>query len=49
MITIREIDKKDKDEYFVIYELNKKVFTFNGNSKDVLNDLFETNKKINDK
>ena len=48
MIKIKEIDKEGKDKYFIVYELNSKIFTFNGNSKDILEDLFKTNKEINE-
>jgi len=48
MIKIKEINKEEKDKYFIIYELNNKTFTFNGNSKDILEDLFKTNKEINE-
>ena len=49
MITIKEIDKKDKNIYFIIYEVGKKVYTYNGKSEDVLNDLHKTNKELYDK
>ena len=49
MIIIREIGKEKTGMYFVIYEVNNKVFTYNGTSKDVLEDLFKTSKEINDK
>jgi hypothetical protein len=49
MIKIKEIDKEGIDKYFIIYELNNKIFSFSGKSKDVLEDLFKTNEKINDK
>ena len=46
MIKIKEIEQRDRDLYFVIYEVNKKVYSYNGRSEDVLNDLFKTNKEI---
>jgi hypothetical protein len=48
MIKIREIDKEGTDKYFIVYELNNRTFSFNGDSKDVLEDLFKTNKEINE-
>ena len=49
MIKIKEIDKKDNNIYFIIYEAGRKVYTFNGKPEDVLNDLHKTNKELNDK
>jgi len=48
MIKIKEIDKKEKNNYFIIYEVGRNVYTFTGNPEDVLNDLHKTNKEIND-
>ena len=49
MIKIQEIGKNGKDDYFVIYEVNEKIYSFYGSSKDVLEDLFKTTKNKNDK
>jgi len=49
MIRIREIDKKEKNNYSLIYEAGKTIYTFNGKPEDVLNDLYKTNKELNDK
>lgn len=46
MIKIREIEQREKNIYFVIYELNKKTYSYNGTPEDILNDLFKTNKEI---
>ena len=46
MIKIRDIEQREGNLYFVIYEINKKVYSYNGTSEDVLNDLFKTNKEI---
>jgi len=41
MIAIKEIEKKDK-LYFIIYELEKNVYTYRGDADAVLQDLFKT-------
>jgi len=46
MIKIKEIERREGNLYFVIYEINKKIYSYNGKSEDVLNDLFKTNKEI---
>ena len=35
---IIEIKKKEK-EYFIVYEKNNEIFTFNGSAEEVLNEL----------
>lgn len=40
MIAIKEIEKKDK-MYFIIYELEKNVYSYRGDADDVLQDLFK--------
>lgn len=51
MITIKEIDKdkNKKNNYFIIYEVNKKAFSVYGSTENILNDLFKTIKNQNDK
>ena len=45
MIKIKEIERREGNLYFVIYEINKKMYSYNGTSEDVLNDLFKTSKE----
>jgi len=40
MIKLKEIDKH-KDGYFIIYEMNKGVYTYNGSPKDILENLYK--------
>lgn len=42
MIAIKEIEKKDK-MYFIIYELEKIVYSYCGDADAVLQDLFKMN------
>lgn len=49
MIKILEIDKDKKNNYFIIYEINKKTFSVYGSSENLLQDLFKTIKNNNDK
>ena len=51
MIKIQEIDKdkNKKDNYFIIYEIDKKSYSVYGSPENILNDLFKTIKNQNDK
>jgi len=48
MIKIKKIEKNKDDIYFIIYEINKDVYTFNGTSKDIIDDLFKNMKGKNE-
>ena len=45
MIKLREVDKRYRDAYFIIYEMNNKNYVFNGNAEEVLEDLIKAAKE----
>ena len=48
MIKIKEIDKTETKNYFIIYEIDKKVYSFSGSSEDIFKDLYESMKDKNE-
>lgn len=46
MINIKEINKTETKKYFIIYEMNERVYTFSGLPEDIFKDLYES---MNDK
>ena len=48
MIKIKKIEKNENDIYFIIYEINKDIHTFNGTSKDIIDYFIKNMKGKND-
>ncbi len=50
MIKIKTIDKEEhgKDQYFVVYDLNKGIHTVGGTPEDIIKTLYETMKERNE-
>ena len=46
MITVREIGRRSDNLYFIIFEIDKKVYSFNGDAEVIINYL---HKLVNDK
>ena len=39
MIKIKDLEKRDTNSYFLIYEKNKETFTFNGTAKECVDEM----------
>lgn len=47
MIKIMEIEnEKQVNNYFIVYEANKRVYTYSGHPNEIFNDLFKTYKEM---
>ena len=47
MIKIMEIEnEKQNNNYFIIYEANKRVYTYGGHPNEIFNDLLKTYKEM---
>ena len=41
-----EIEKRNNDQYFIIYEINKAIYSYNGSPEDIINDLLKSTEQI---
>ena len=48
MIKIKEINKTETKNYFIIYEVAKQVYTFSGSPEDIFEDLYKSIKDKNE-
>lgn len=48
MIEIKEIDKIETKNYFIIYEIDKRIYSFSGSPEDIFKDLYQSMKNKNE-
>ena len=46
MIKIMDLEKRDNNFYFVMYEKKKEIFTFNGTAKECLDEMIGVKKPV---
>jgi len=46
MIKIKDLEKRDTNYYFLIYEKNKETFTFNGTAKECVDEMIGVEKPV---
>lgn len=46
MIKIKDLEKRDTNSYFLIYEKKKETFTFNGTAKECLDEMIGVKKPV---
>jgi len=42
MLKIQTIDKENKNQYFVVYDYNKAIYTVGGSAEDIIKELKKT-------
>ena len=49
MIKIKEINKENNNNYFVVYNINKIIHTYGGTAEEIIEYFSKITKEINDK